>query len=149
MNSRNVYSTFIVAGRSVQLHNGTIFKETLLKCLYSSVFLRNKVILGIFWRYHAQIRMLFRAWNCVCYIHAYIRTTHKMIFRHFYTSRKLSQLVICQGNERVTIPGVFEGILCITLFCQKLSSRPIKMHKTHTRVFVKVAVIIKSRLYQF
>jgi len=34
----------------------------------------------------------------VCYVHTYIRTTHNMIFRHFYTSRQLSQLVISQIN---------------------------------------------------
>jgi hypothetical protein len=48
MDFRNVCNTFIVAGRSVCLYSGTIFNETLLKLLYSFVFLINKVILGIF-----------------------------------------------------------------------------------------------------
>ena len=66
MDSRNVCNNFIVAGRSVYLHKGTIFKEALLKWLYCFVFLRNKVILAIFWRYHVYIQhLLFCAENCV------------------------------------------------------------------------------------
>jgi hypothetical protein len=43
MATRNVSNNFIVAGRRIQLHSGTILKEIYLKCLHNSVFLRNKV----------------------------------------------------------------------------------------------------------
>jgi len=50
--SRNVSNTFTFAGRNVDLHKGTIWKETQIKWLYCFAFIRTKVIPGTFWSYH-------------------------------------------------------------------------------------------------
>jgi hypothetical protein len=58
--SRNVTNTFTVAVRSVELHKEAVLKETYLKWLHCCVFLKNKVIPGTFWSYHAQLTV----WHC-------------------------------------------------------------------------------------
>ena len=93
MASRNVSNTFTVAGRSAQLHEGTILKEIQYKWLYCFALLRNRVIPGTFWSYHVlsslQLRILHHRF-CVLqeiFLHTYTLTKIIVMFTIFNAFR--------------------------------------------------------------
>jgi hypothetical protein len=77
----------------------------------------------------------------------HIRTTHNVIFRRLYTSRQLP--ILRKVKESVTIPGFFKALHVLYYSVKDCPVSLYKMHKTHARISVKVAVLTKSRLNQF
>jgi len=70
-----------------------------------------------------------------------------MTFRHFYASRQLPTLR--QVKELVPIPRVLKTFYVLHYSAINCPVGLHKVHKTHTRVFVKVAVLIKSSFISF